>query len=497
MKNLQYSRRDLLRSAAAVSAGFVGLGRYSLAPASAAEATASGGGFGYGPLVADPQGVLDLPAGFSYRVIAQQGMEMDDGLVMPGKHDGSAAFPVPGGPPEQCILIVNHEVDPRRYRLGPFGWSLEKLGHVDRAKVYDYGHGKTPGLGGTTTHVYNTRTGEVSVRYMSLIGTERNCAGGPTPWNSWISCEETVTRAGEEAEVDHGYNFEVPATTQVELADPVPLTDMGRMNHEACAVDPATGIVYMTEDRQDGAIYRFLPNVPEQLAEGGRLQALKVVDQPSLDTRNWTRPLSSVEAAAYDSTADHTKMKAEDLSPTSTPLRETMDVTWIDVENVTSPGDDLRYQAFANGAAKFARGEGMWWGRQSVFFACTTGGLTRHGQVFRYVPSRIEGQPDEDRFPGRLELYLEPNDHALVENCDNVTVAPWGDLILCEDAKDKNDLVGVTPEGQIYKFANNALSSSEFAGSCFSPDGTTLFTNIQAQGITLAITGPWQRRGQG
>ncbi|MEM8739194.1 MAG: alkaline phosphatase PhoX [Planctomycetota bacterium] len=488
------SRRRFMQSAAAVSAGFVGLSRLSEAAAEAgslAAAADAAPGFGYGPLVADPQRVLDLPAGFSYRVIAQLGQEMDDGLFVPGKHDGSAAFPVPCGKPEETILIVNHEVDPRRYRLGPFGWSLERLGRVDPAKIYDLGHGENPGLGGTTTHVYNTRTGHVTRRYMSLLGTERNCAGGPTPWNSWISCEETVTRAGDAAEKDHGYNFEVPASVEVAPADPVPLTDMGRMNHEAVAVDPATGIIYQTEDRQDGAFYRFIPHVPGQLQKGGRLQALVVRDQPSLDTRNWLRPIGEEEAAAYAAMGSHAAMDASDFSPSETPLHTPMDVNWIDVEDVTAPRDDLRHQVFANGGAKFARGEGMWWGRQSVFFACTTGGLNRKGQLWRYVPSRIEGQPDEARFPGRLELYLEPNDHELVENCDNLTVAPWGDLVLCEDSKNKNDLVGVTPEGGLYKLGRNALSGSEFAGSCFSPDGTTLFTNIQADGITVAITGPW------
>jgi secreted PhoX family phosphatase len=169
-----------------------------------------------------------------------------------------------------------------------------------------------------------------------------------------------------------------------------------------------------------------------------------------------------------------------------------MEVSWIDVDNVTAPEDDLRHQVFSRGGARFARGEGMWWGRQSVFFACTSGGRERYGQIFRYVPSRIEGQPDEDRFPGRIELYLEPNDHDLVQNCDNITFTPGGDLIICEDTKEKNDLVGVTPEGQIYKLARNVMSNSELAGSCFSPDGTTLFTNIQGHGITVAITGPWR-----
>ena len=492
------SRRHFLQGAAAVSAGFAGLARFTAAEA--AEVAAAQGrantAIGYGPLITDAQGVVDLPAGFSYRIVARIGMEMNDGLYVPGKPDGAAAFAVPGGKREETILIVNHEVDPTKFRLGPFGWSLERLDRVDRAKIYDYGRGKSPGLGGTTTHVYNTRTGQVSVRYMSLLGTERNCAGGPTPWGSWISCEETMSRAGEEAEKDHGYNFEVPARVEVAPVDPMPLIDMGRMNHEACAVDPATGIIYQTEDRQDGALYRFIPHVAGKLAEGGRLQALVIRDQPSHDTRNWLAEISEQDAAAYTAMGRHAVMNALDQSPSATPLHQPMDIRWIDVDNVTAPDDDLRHQAFANGAARFARGEGMWWGRNSVFFACTTGGIARHGQVFRYVPSRIEGQPEEDRFPGRLELYLEPNNSELVENCDNLTFAPWGDMVLSEDAGKKNDLVGVTPEGGCYKLAHNALSDSEFAGSCFSPDGTTLFTNIQGDGVTLAITGPWGNVGQ-
>lgn len=485
-----------MQSAAAVSAGFMGLSRVTARGQESAVVSAEaaeGLGYGFGPLLEDPQGVINLPEGFSYRVIAQLGQEMDDGLFVPGKPDGSAAFAVPGGKPEETILIVNHEVDPRRFRMGPFGWALEKLPQVDPSKIYDFGGGTQPGLGGTTTHVYNTRTGLVSTRYMSLMGTERNCAGGPTPWNSWISCEESVTRAGDGVEKDHGYNFEVPATTKIGPADPIPLIDMGRMYHEAIAVDPATGIVYQTEDRQDGAIYRFIPNTPGKLQDGGKLQALKIRDQPSLDTRNWLEAISEKEAAEYAAMGIHAVMDASEFSPSRTPVHTPMDVTWIDVEDVTSPNDDLRHQVFAKGAAKFARGEGMWWGRQSIFFAATTGGLNRKGQLWRYVPSRIEGQPDEDRFPGRLELYLEPNNHDLVENCDNVTISPWGDLVLCEDAGHRNDLIGVTPDGHVYKLAHNALSSSEFAGSCFSPDGTTMFTNIQGDGVTLAITGPWGR----
>ena len=75
---------------------------------------------------------------------------------------------------------------------------------------------------------------------------------------------------------------------------------------------------------------------------------------------------------------------------------------------------------------------------------------------------------------------------------DNITLAPWGDLIACEDGDGENFLVGVTPEGEPYRLARNAMNDSEFAGAVFSPDRTTLFVNIQTPGLTLAITGPWR-----
>jgi secreted PhoX family phosphatase len=87
-------------------------------------------------------------------------------------------------------------------------------------------------------------------------------------------------------------------------------------------------------------------------------------------------------------------------------------------------------------------------------------------------------------------------DSSIIENADNLTVAPWGDLIVCEDCDEKQDLKGVTPEGKVYNFGRNAKSNSELAGATFSPDGSTLFMNIQHSGITLAITGPWEKARQ-
>jgi hypothetical protein len=243
---------------------------------------------------------------------------------------------------------------------------------------------------------------------------------------------------------------------------------MGRFYREAVAVDPASGVVYQTEDRDDGLIYRFVPDVPGELHAGGRQQALVVRGRPGLDTRNWdVRPIA---------------------------VGASMSVEWIDMEDIDSPEDDLRHRGFARGAARFARGEGMWYGNETVYFACTNGGSARLGQIWKYTPSTAEGTEDELDTPGTLELFLESDHVSVLENADNLTVAPWGDLFVCEDGRGEQFLIGVTPAGDTYRFGRNARSTSELAGATFSPDGSTLFMNIQDDGLTLAITGHWERR---
>ena len=143
--------------------------------------------------------------------------------------------------------------------------------------------------------------------------------------------------------------------------------------------------------------------------------------------------------------------------------------------------NDLRTRGAKQGAARFARGEGMWYSRGSIYFACTNGGMKKFGQVWKLTGDT-------------LELFAAPNDRDLCDNCDNLTVAPWGDLILCEDGGEEQFLVGITPKGKFFKLARNAKGNSEFAGAAFSPDGATLFVNIQHAGLTLAITGSWRQR---
>lgn len=364
-----------------------------------------------------------------------------------------ATFMGPGG---KVIIIRNHEVTSNDAENGPFGAGHELLEKIDRDMIYDYGFGKNPSLGGTTTMVYNEQTQELETQYLSLAGTIRNCAGGPTPWGSWLTCEETYeSKTADVNEQDHGYIFEVPASAEIKPAKPVALRAMGRFNHEAVAVDPETGIVYETEDRHDGLIYRFIPNEPGKLSAGGKLQALAVKGQKSFDTRNWEQ--------------------------TTVEVGKPLDTEWIDMENVDSPTDDLHTRGFEQGAARFARGEGMWYGNKEVYFACTSGGKEKQGQVFRYIPGS-----------GKLELFAEPNDKNILRHCDNLSVSPWGDVVLSED-NDSPRIIGITPKGEIYHLAHNVGYESELAGVVFSPGGATLFVNIQHEGLTLAITGPWKK----
>ncbi len=463
MNQAQFNRRQFVQIAAGVSAGFLGLKHLFYPGTAAAQLHMPVERFG--PLVTDPNGIFDLPRGFSYTVVSRLGERMDDGLLVPGAHDGMAAFPGPDG---KTIIVRNHELTHDVVRLGAFGLKHELLPNVPPAKVYDYGKGETPSLGGTTTLVFDTRTQRLERHFLSLAGTLRNCAGGPTPWNTWVTCEESVQRIDGRHEKDHGYNFEVPATADIAMADPEPLRDMGRFNHEAIAVHEPTGIVYETEDRDDGQIYRFIPHTPGKLALGGRLQALAVIDKPSLDTRNWKKDEPAVEPGV--------------------PLA----VRWIDLDEVDAPKDDLRHRGFAAGAARFARGEGMWYGNDAIYFACTSGGVKKAGQIWRYVPSPLEGEAGEADQPGKLELFIEPNNSELMQNADNLTIAPWGDVMVCEDRSGDARIVGVTPRGELYPFGHNRMSKSELAGICFSPDGTTLFVNIQHDGLTLAITGPFR-----
>ena len=400
---------------------------------------------GYGELVADPAGLIDLPRGFSYRVLSKLGDAMSDGGTVPNKADGMGCFDIGNG---EIALVRNHELVPADDAGGPIA----------------HGFGRRDGKivpGGTTTIVLDSRTLAVKRQFRSLGGTIRNCSGGITPWGSWLTCEEAPTgpgqKYGEGLDLNHGWTFEVPAAAN-RLVEAVPLKAMGRFNHEAACVDPATGYVYQTEDMGDSAFYRFLPNDPGRLEKGGKLQAM-VLDGVA-DTRNWGDAKIAVG--------------------------QKFRVRWIDLDNVEAPENDLRLRAAAQGAALIARGEGLHMGTDELYLCATNGGTAKLGQIFKLTPSRTGG---DDVF----ELFFESTDITQFNYGDNLCVAPSGHLIVCEDqytdAVD-NHIRGITPDGRPYDVGKLKLQT-ELAGACFSPDGKWMFVNAYGPTHTLAITGPW------
>ena len=414
---------------------------------------------GYGPLSPVPaqntgETLLELPPKFAYTAFGKKGGIMSDGHPTPPAHDGMAAFPADG----MVRLLRNHEINTGR--------PVEAMG--DRASAYD-----PTAPGGVTTLIVDPRTRELVRDFVSVGGTLHNCAGGPTPWGSWITCEETTM--GKDRffsprwlqylggyDREHGYCFEVPADAE-ESVPAEPLTRMGRFVHEAVAVDPASGIVYETEDQNPSGFYQYIPDYPGQLARGGNLRMLAVRDRPGYDTR------------------------------TGQTMGTSLPVTWVDIEDPDPEGAGLdrnlvHKEGADKGGAAFDRLEGCWYGNGRIFFTATRGGDERLGQVWEYRPESAD--------EGVLTLLFESPDPSLMAAPDNVSVSPRGGLIVCEDNRDGiQHIRGLTKDGRIFDVARDVAGIAyrgEFAGAIFSPDGETLFVNMQRPGLTYAIWGPWR-----
>ncbi len=295
----------------------------------------------FGQLIPDPNGILELPQGWQYKVISQGGNSMSDGTYVPSSFDGMAAFPGKNG---QIILVRNHELSPNQ-NPGVNASPNDKYDHLSQ--------------GGTTTLIVN-KDRTLEKEFVSLAGTNRNCSGGTTPWNSWISCEEEISTPdmnyrGNTNNVTkkHGYNFEVPS--QGKIAEPTPLISMGRFRHEAIAVDPKTGYIYQTEDQNDSCFYRFRPYEAVSLQAGGILEALVIEEMPTVDTsKNY-------------------------------PLNQPKSVKWVTLENVDPDEDTLRYEAQNKGAAIFKRGEGICLAKGEFYFTCTSGGNAEKAKFFAII----------------------------------------------------------------------------------------------------------------
>lgn len=440
-------REFLIRTGAAAGAA---LPLLALASCSGPRPTT----LGYGPIapVLDATTglpLLHLPPGFRYFTFGWTGDPLADGTPTPAMHDGMAAFPLGGG---RVRLIRNHEVS----TAPAFSSTL----------AYDPAAG-----GGTTTLDVDLSRATVIRAEASIAGTIRNCAGGPTPWGSWLTCEETVAAPASDARLtkDHGWIFEVPVEGRATVE---PLRAMGRFVHEATAVDPATGYVYETEDATRAGFYRFIPNERDRLSAGGTLHMLAVAGSPNLDTRRGQKA-----GVTYP----------VEWVPIENPEQAHVDAEKRDGTGVFSQGD-------AQGGATFARLEGAWYGNGAIFITATSGGDRQRGQVWEYTPATET-----------LRLVFESPGWDILDMPDNLCVSPRGGLVLCEDGSGGAQFVrGLTLDGQIFDFARQSVvlqgerngftgdfRSMEIAGVTFSPDGRWLLFNVQTPGITFAVTGPW------
>lgn len=433
---------------------------------------------------------LHLPEGFGYRSFhdTEQPVTLTDGTALRGAHDGMGAF---DGPEDTVLLVRNHEINKPQPAFGP-GTPYDAM------------------AGGGTTTIQVTKKGKVIRSFTSLNGTMMNCSGGEMPWGAWVTGEETVNgpdvgpdftgTSNVPLEKPHGYVFEVPVSRYPGQgqSNREPIRSAGRFAHEAVSFDPIGGHLYLTEDNFGFAsgFYRYAPPAHPmevgRIEDGGTLQMLKVagVDNAHLEaaqTNGTTYAVEWVDIAEPDVVYDYTPGQTA-TTPNNTALT-----------HVSSQG-------WAQGAAYFSRLEGQVHDDGVVYFTSTQGGgLAEPGNANSRGFGRGSGQVwAYDIAAQTLRVVFQSPGPLTLDLPDNITTSPRGTLVVCEDNKQDNFVRGLSTDGRLWDIALNRLrsgsgadrSNDEFAGSTFSPDGHTLFVNIQAAaGMTFAIWGPWESIG--
>ena len=455
----QMSRRSLLGGAAATGLGIALAGNFEAVAGTRPS-------LGYGDLVPDPAGILSLPEGFSYTLVSESGTTlMADGQPTPSDPDANGVFRNGSG----STIVNNHEIGSDE----PYG--VPALAGL----TYD------PGARGGTTNIDVDQDGNPLVEYVSVAGTHNNCAGGVTPWGTWLTCEETEARAGGALQKNHGYVFEVdPASQAANIGNsPVPLKFLGRFAHEAVAVDPETHTIYETEDASgpNGLYFRWVP--PADF-EGGNGALRELALSPGGTTAGQLQAMSCYRGSKH----------IPDLSLATQPGTR-YSVQWIDVPDRDAASVSVRKQFTDSQVTRSRKLEGQWWGDGGAYFVASyarnsDGSVNEHdGQVWFYDPA-TETITLKTIFGVNLDPDVDTDNY---DGPDNITVSPYGGVILAEDGEGVSHLVGVTAEGKTYPIARNEINESEFTGPAFSADGRVLFANIQSPGHVFAITGPWGR----
>ena len=460
---MSLSRRDFLGRGVLVGAGVMLVGCSEVLKITPAAPSAPDT-VGYGPLVADPAKRLALPRGFSYTIVTEAGKTtLDSGEPTPRNHDGTGAF---AGGASGMVLVNNHEIKE------PWGTNLP-VPHLD-GLVYD------SGAAGGCTIVETDRDGRRIREYVGVAGTSTNCAGGLTPWRTWLTCEETEILAGQQgATKDHGYVFEVDPHHPGNNRDPQPIKALGRFVHEALAVDPASGDIYLTEDaaNPNGLLYRWQPPPQQRPEQPGALRALG--------------PTAGTLAAM--SCTDSKGAHVDDLSR-ATEITTSYAVSWVPIPDRDARSTSTRAQLGNSDITRGHKLEGCWWGHDGAYvvasFARVESPIPHDGQIWFY-------DPRQQTLTLRLRFGVNPNpgqDGAL-DGPDNISISPYGGVLVAEDGQGVQHLFGATERGETFPVARNDIDDNEFTGPVYSPDHRILFANLQIPGTMFAITGPWRHQG--